>query len=407
MRDSLSELHPSRMVARRMHELETDLQRARMHLRRHNKSPETTGRWGLEPPSAPTQEEGWFITYLDMMTLLLVVMIVMLAFSGTLGQGIGQRLAGDAQAIDMAAFDTESAPAGPPSTSIAAQAPSLEDGVTVAASAAAPNAAPAVPDGPVEESGLLPGGSGLLPGHAGLTDTAAVSETYPGWEAPSARPVHPADVGPLPRTASTMARIGTDPPQAPRLAELYPGWSTADLTASFVGPRLPRSATSDEQALEDAASINANDQASEGEELAAGLALGDLGNDVEIVVSERSVSFRVNSEILFDTSQADLSRSGLSVLRNIVSVLSKTGHDITVEGHTDAVPVRRNVRYPSNWELSSARAGSVVRYLQANGIDRTRLRAIGYADTRPIGDNHTPEGRTRNRRVELVIEKQG
>src|SRR5690606_18601832 len=148
-----------------------------------------------------------------------------------------------------------------------------------------------------------------------------------------------------------------------------------------------------------------DDPPSEGESLAAGLSLGELGSDVEVVVNERSVSFRVNSEILFDTSQADLSRSGLSVLRRIVGVLSDTSHEVTVEGHTDSVPVRRNVRYPSNWELSSARAGGVVRYLQANGIDRTRLKAVGYADTRPIADNHTPDGRASNRRVELVVEK--
>lgn len=139
--------------------------------------------------------------------------------------------------------------------------------------------------------------------------------------------------------------------------------------------------------------------------MAASLALGELGNDVEVVVNERSVSFRVNNEILFDSSQADLSRSGLSVLRRIVSVLKESNHVVTVEGHTDSVPVRRNVRFPSNWELSSARAGSVVRYLQANGIASQRLKAVGYADTRPIADNHSPEGRASNRRVELLIEK--
>src|SRR5690606_41675059 len=92
MKDPLSDLHPSRAVARRMYELETELQRARMHLRRHSKSPDTLGRWGLELPSAPQQEEGWFLTYLDMMTLLLVVMIVMLGFSGTLGKQPGDAL---------------------------------------------------------------------------------------------------------------------------------------------------------------------------------------------------------------------------------------------------------------------------------------------------------------------------
>jgi len=174
----------------------------------------------------------------------------------------------------------------------------------------------------------------------------------------------------------------------------------------------PREVTADSESETSAKSAAqdippADDPPTEGETLAAGLALGELGNDVEVVVNERSVSFRVNSEILFDSSQADLSREGLGVLRRIAAVVAESGHEITVEGHTDSVPVRRNVRYPSNWELSSSRAGSVVRYLQANGVDKTRLKAIGYADARPIADNHTPDGRARNRRVELIIEKRG
>src|SRR5690606_14456441 len=121
--------------------------------------------------------------------------------------------------------------------------------------------------------------------------------------------------------------------------------------------------------------------------------LGDLGHDVEVIVSKRSISFRINSEILFETGQADLSRPGLSVLQRMAKVLADAGYDITVEGHTDAVPVRRNARYPSNWELSSARAGSVVRYLQANGIGKEHLKAVGYGDARPIADNGTADGR--------------
>src|SRR5690606_5268295 len=79
------DLNPSRKLARHMHELESELRRARSQQRRYSKSPDTLGRWRLEQPAQAQQEEGWFITYLDMMTLLLVAMIVMLAFSGSLG----------------------------------------------------------------------------------------------------------------------------------------------------------------------------------------------------------------------------------------------------------------------------------------------------------------------------------
>lgn len=134
-----------------------------------------------------------------------------------------------------------------------------------------------------------------------------------------------------------------------------------------------------------------------------GLDLANLGSDIDVVVNEKSVSFRINSEILFSSGQAELSRDGLAVLQRLIKVLKDSPHNVTIEGHTDAIPIR-SVRFPSNWELSSARAGSVVRYFEANGIASTRLRAVGYADTKPLATNDTPENRALNRRVELLME---
>lgn len=136
----------------------------------------------------------------------------------------------------------------------------------------------------------------------------------------------------------------------------------------------------------------------------AGLDTSGLGKDIEVVVNQGSVSFRISSEIIFAPAQADLSRAGLGVLKKLVPLLLASGHRITVAGHTDAVPIR-NVRYPSNWELSGARAGSVVRYLEANGIASERLTAVGHADTRPLAANASDAGRASNRRVELILEK--
>lgn len=137
-----------------------------------------------------------------------------------------------------------------------------------------------------------------------------------------------------------------------------------------------------------------------------GLKLDQLGDDIDVVVNESTVSFRISSEILFSSGQADLSLAGLAVLRRLVPVLNSTSHVIAVVGHTDSVPVRSG-RYPSNWELSGSRAGGVVRYLEANGVPSHRLRAVGYADTRPLADNATAEGRASNRRVELIMETPG
>ena len=135
-----------------------------------------------------------------------------------------------------------------------------------------------------------------------------------------------------------------------------------------------------------------------------GLDTSGLGKNVEVIVNAESVSLRVSSEILFAPAQADLSLEGLSVLQPLLDMLRRSPHRISVAGHTDSVPIR-NLRYPSNWELSAARAGSVVRYLQANGIASSRLQALGMADTQPLADNASSEGRAKNRRVELILEK--
>ncbi|MFG0806748.1 OmpA/MotB family protein [Pseudomonas fluvialis] len=139
-------------------------------------------------------------------------------------------------------------------------------------------------------------------------------------------------------------------------------------------------------------------------DLLQGLDTRGLGKDVEIIVNAESVSLRVSSEILFAPGQADLSVEGLAVLQPLLGMLRHSPHRISVAGHTDSIPIH-NLRYPSNWELSAARAGSVVRYLQANGIASSRLQAIGMADTQPLADNQQAAGRAQNRRVELILEK--
>ncbi len=147
------------------------------------------------------------------------------------------------------------------------------------------------------------------------------------------------------------------------------------------------------------------DTAGQAADLLAGLPLDKLGDDIDVIVNERSVSFRIKSEILFSSAQADLSLEGLAVLKQLIPVFNSVEHSITVEGHTDSVPMLRNRRFPSNWELSGARAASVVRYLEANGVASERLRAIGNAYTRPLASNDTPEGRASNRRVDLIMER--
>lgn len=131
-------------------------------------------------------------------------------------------------------------------------------------------------------------------------------------------------------------------------------------------------------------------------------ALKALGNDVEINVQQGQINLQIPDSILFAAGTANLSEAGLPLLDRIAEAFKGNQHAISIEGHTDSIPIR-NVRFPSNWELSSARAAMVLRYFIARGIAPERMRAIGYADTRPIVANDTPESRARNRRVELVL----
>lgn len=123
---------------------------------------------------------------------------------------------------------------------------------------------------------------------------------------------------------------------------------------------------------------------------------------VSIEETAQSVTLRIDDHLLFDSGQASIIVAGERVLTQLAEALQRFDGQVSVEGHTDNVPIRTS-RFPSNWELSSGRAISVVRHLSGEGVNPARLRAIGYADTRPIQSNESAAGRAANRRVELLI----
>ena len=111
--------------------------------------------------------------------------------------------------------------------------------------------------------------------------------------------------------------------------------------------------------------------------------------------------------VLFDSGQAQVKPAGVKVLKQVGDVLNKiTDKQIRIEGHTDNVPISSKLqdRFKTNWELSTARATTVVRYLiDQGGVDRQYLSAVGYADTHPLASNDSEEGRSSNRRIEIVL----
>ena len=133
--------------------------------------------------------------------------------------------------------------------------------------------------------------------------------------------------------------------------------------------------------------------------------LGPLTGDGQVRVTEGAfgVTVEINASALFSAGEAVLGSEADAALRAVAGVIAEAEFPITVEGHTDSNPIS-TLRFPSNWELSSARASSVVRLFVENGVSPGRLTAAGYADQRPIADNDTEAGRARNRRVAIMLE---
>jgi len=110
----------------------------------------------------------------------------------------------------------------------------------------------------------------------------------------------------------------------------------------------------------------------------------------------------MKSKMLFASGSARLSRTAIKMLRDVSGILKPLPNSIIVEGHTDNVPIK-TILFPSNWELSSVRAASVVHLLGRFGIDPKKMAAIGYGEHKPTASNNNEEGKQKNRRVALVI----
>ena len=128
-----------------------------------------------------------------------------------------------------------------------------------------------------------------------------------------------------------------------------------------------------------------------------------LQDTVELSLTTNRINLLIGERILFELARAGLTPEGQTVLAQLVPLLMVAkDHTISIEGHTDSVPIA-NEQFPSNWELSVHRATVVLRFLASQGVDDSRMRAIGYADTQPLEANDSPAGRARNRRVSLVL----
>lgn len=126
------------------------------------------------------------------------------------------------------------------------------------------------------------------------------------------------------------------------------------------------------------------------------------GGHVNVTHNARGIGIDINASLLFAAGDAQLSAESVHVTAAVASVLARYPYAIQIEGHTDSMPIR-NAQFASNWELSAARASSVVRRLVDSGIKEARLSVIAHAANQPLEDNDSAEGRARNRRVHVLI----
>ncbi len=127
-----------------------------------------------------------------------------------------------------------------------------------------------------------------------------------------------------------------------------------------------------------------------------------LQDKVEVQVTDESVLFRINAPFMFRTGGAELKDESKKILDKLARFFTKFPYQVQVQGHTDSIPIN-STKFPSNWDLSAARAVTVARYFQSLGIPPVQLEATGYGEYRPLADNATVKGRNKNRRVEIFL----
>ncbi len=150
-------------------------------------------------------------------------------------------------------------------------------------------------------------------------------------------------------------------------------------------------------------------ESNQDEEIEASVRELDSEPGIDMLRTREGITITMEDHILFRSGKAAIDNDGYPVLDSIVAkVLKRISGPVRVEGHTDNVPVVYNQRYPTNWELSIARAVNVVKYfIEAGDIDPERLSAVGYGELKPLVPNTSPENRAKNRRVEIKLVTKG
>jgi chemotaxis protein MotB len=230
---------------------------------------------------------------------------------------------------------------------------------------------------------ILPGGRAIL-----QSGSESTSQHVPATAAvPSIVPLVPT---PTSRSTSSIGAANTPAANAAKAATSAKPMTTAQLQAALNS--MAASVAEQDSFVALQKKLNAYAKAH------------GFSDKVQTVIQRRGLVVRVlTDKLLFDSGQATLQPAGDPLLEEVATLLNvDRTHPITVEGNTDTQPIA-TAQFPSNWELSTARATTVVRFLIAHGVSADRLAAAGYAALHPVASNATPAGRASNRRVDIVL----
>lgn len=312
----------------------------------------------MQPLPPDDDPGGWMISYIDVMTLLVALLVLIIAL-GRIGVGTGL-VASNATEVEAVASTPEK-----PQLGILLPEPLRQAGLQRRAASS--------PAGQ-----LVPSAIAAALGVAGLPRRVP----SPPFLLARPRSIESTSLPVTPPSIVLPSGLDLDAPLADTLLIL-----TDNPPAGFQEV--------DDQAIAGARFVSAS--------LRQAPYLPDL-EGMEVLRIPEGVRLRVEDRLLFPTAEAELTEEGLALVTGrLRELVERYPGEVSVEGHSDSRPISTE-RFPSNWALSSGRAIAIVEALVATGVGPARLRAVGLADTRPLESNDTADGRARNRRVEVTIQ---
>ncbi|HHJ12936.1 MAG TPA: hypothetical protein ENJ79_00960 [Gammaproteobacteria bacterium] len=323
------------------------------------RAPESTDllfAWEGETQESVVQHDAWLLSFVDLLSLLLALFVLLLAWQN-------RPVGGDNPPDHLLNKPRATAPA--------AHKPAMPIPSTVSP------AMSSVPSAGGTDQPLATNLAPVLMPRARFVDLPPVPRL-----APVATTTKPRPTTLNPRTGKTPANPGENAPASAPLRETIVAESGADHPLQAGETKVEPDAV---------------------KTLLDTLATPGLAQRVQVRQNPDALRLDLAERILFAPGSAVLTHEGRSLLHELARALQTLPWSVAVEGHTDNRPIH-TTRFPSNWELSTARATRVARLLIAAGIAQERIRAIGYAHTRPLASNGTARGRALNRRVSLVLE---